>query len=115
MDNLVKSWGYDPVEQAAALRPVSPITSPGTWLSGNDYPLNAVMNGHSGLVQFRLDVDAEGKVLGCFILSRTSPDDFADTTCRAMIRRARLQPALDAQGKPIRSYFVGKVVWLASR
>lgn len=113
MDNLVKSWGYDPVEQAAALRPVSPITSPGTWLSGNDYPVNAIRGGHSGLVQFRLDVDAEGKILGCFILSRTSPDDFADTTCRAMTRRARLQPALDAQGRPMRSYYVSKVVWLA--
>ncbi|MDT8757159.1 energy transducer TonB [Sphingomonas psychrotolerans] len=115
MDNLVKSWGYDPVEQAGALRPASPITSPGTWLSSSDYPMNAVMNGHNGLVQFRLDIDSEGKVLGCFILSRTSPDDFADTTCRAMTRRARLQPALDAQGRPMRSYFVSKVVWLTGR
>lgn len=115
MDNLVKSWGYDPVEQAAALRPVGAITAPGGWLSSSDYPLNAVMNGHNGLVQFRLDVDAEGKVAGCFILSRTSPDDFADITCRAMTRRARLQPALDAKGKPMRSYYVNKVIWLSGR
>jgi TonB family protein len=115
MDNLVKSWGYDPAQQAAALRPVSAITPPGRWLNSNDYPMNAVRNGHNGLVQFRLDVDPEGKVVGCFILSRTSPDDFADITCRAMTRRARLQPALDAQGKPMRSYYVNKVVWLASR
>jgi TonB family protein len=115
MDNLVKSWGYDPEEQAAALRPVSAITSPGSWLSGGDYPMNAVMQGHNGVVQFRLDVDAEGKVAGCFILSRTSPDDFADITCRAMTRRARLQPALDAKGKPMRSYYVNKVVWLTGR
>jgi hypothetical protein len=73
------------------------------------------MNGHNGLVQFRLDVDPGGKVAGCFILSRTSPDDFADITCRAMTRRARLQPALDAKGKPIRSYYVNKVIWLAGR
>jgi TonB family protein len=113
MDNLVKSWGYDPVQQATALRPVSAITSPAKWLSSSDYPMNAVTNGHNGLVQFRLDVDPEGKVAGCFILSRTSPDDFADITCRAMTRRARLQPALDAQGKPMRSYYVSKVIWLA--
>jgi TonB family protein len=114
MDNLVKSWGYDPAQQTAALRPVSAITSPGSWLSSDDYPMISAMNGHNGLVQFRLDVDADGKVARCFILSRTSPDDFADITCRAMTRRARLQPALDAQGRPMRSYYVNKVVWLAS-
>lgn len=115
LDNLVKSWGYDPAQQAAALRPVSAITSPGSWLSSGDYPIGAVMNGHNGLVQFRLDVDPDGKAAGCFILSRTSPDEFADLTCRAMTRRARLQPALDAEGRPMRSYYVNKVVWLAGR
>ncbi len=113
MDNLVTHWGYDAAQQAAALRPASSITSPGTWLNSDDYPTGAYLNGHNGMVQFRLDVDAEGKVAGCYILSRTSPDEFADVTCRAITKRARLQPALDAQGRPMRSYYVNKVLWLA--
>lgn len=109
--NLVKSWGYDPEVQAALLRPASPLESPGKWLSVNDYPENAVRMGHNGIVQFRLDVDVEGNVAGCYVLARTSPDDFADRTCRAVSKRAKLQPALDAKGMPVRSYFVQKVNW----
>lgn len=114
MDELVKSWGYDPLQQAAGLRAVSPITAPGTWLNYNDYPMGALRNGANGIVQFRLDVDPEGKVAGCYILARTNPDQFADITCKAITRRARLQPALDAQGKPMRSFWIQKVKWLAS-
>lgn len=113
MDALVTSWGYDAAQQAAGLRPVSAITSPGSWLNSNDYPAGALFGGHNGVVQIRLDVDAEGKVAGCFVLSRTSPDDFADITCRGVAKRARLQPALDARGKPMRSFWVVKVHWFA--
>jgi TonB family protein len=109
--NLVRSWGYDPDVQAALLRPASPIVSPATWLSPNDYPSDAVRMGYNGIVQVRLDVDAEGRVAGCFVLARTSPDEFADTTCRAVSKRAKLQPALDATGRPVRSYFLYKVNW----
>lgn len=111
--NLVRSWGYDPAVQAALLRPASPIASPGDWLVSSDYPAGALMQGHNGQVQFRLDVDPKGAVAGCYVLARTSPDDFADVTCRAVSRRAKMRPALDAEGKPVRSFFVTKVHWLA--
>ena len=113
VDSLVTSWGYDPAQQAAATRPVSPVTEPQGWLNSGDYPPGALFQGHNGLVQFRLDVDPEGKVAGCYVLARTNPDDFADITCRAISKRARLRPALDAQGMPMRSFWVCKVHWLA--
>ena len=108
---LVRSWGYDPDEQAHLLRPASSITNPVTWLNTNDYPPGAASMGHNGIVQFRLDVDAEGKPTGCYVLMRTNPDDFADATCRGVMRRAKLQPALDASGKATRSFYIQKVHW----
>jgi len=114
VDDLVKSWGYDPVQQATALRPVSPITPVLKWIDPEDFPMDALYARRSGVVQFRLDVDPEGKVLGCHVLARTDPDEFADTTCRALTKGARLQPALDAQGRPMRSYWVSKLTWLGS-
>lgn len=113
--NLVKSWGYDPQVQAGLSRPVRPKTSPQTWLSSGDFPSSALAKGHNGIVQFRFDVDAEGKIADCFILSHTSPDDFADLTCKLVRRRAKLSPALDAKGVPVRSYYVQKVNWMAGR
>ena len=112
VDDLVKSWGYDPVQQATALRSVSSITPVRKWFESEDFPMDALLAHRSGVVQFRLDVDAEGKVLGCHILARTDPDAFADLTCRTLTKRAKLQPALDAQGKPMRSYFISKITWL---
>lgn len=110
-DSLVKSWGFDPTVQAALQRPARPAGSPGAWLRGEDYPMESVRQGHNGLVQFRVDVDAQGKVGGCYVLDRTSPDDFADVTCSAVLRRASFTPALDAEGRPVRSYYVAKVQW----
>jgi TonB family protein len=112
MDDLIKTWGYDPAVQAALSRRVTPRTSPGSWIKNDDYPMMAIRKGASGLVQFRLDVDPKGKVAGCYILARTSPDEFADTTCRIMTKRARLDPAIDAGGKPVRSFFVSSVQFL---
>ena len=111
LTDLIRSWGYDPVEQAALLRPVSPINSPGSWLNADDYPVGALRQGQNGLVQFRLDVDAKGAIEGCHVIARTNPDVFADVTCRAVVKRAKLQPALDARGKPVRSFLVQQVGW----
>lgn len=112
-ESLVKSWGYDPQQQATAQRRLKPATPPQHWLNPNDYPTGALSGGHNGIVQFRLDVDEQGKVTGCYVLARTSPDDFADLTCRMLSRRGKFEPALDAGGKPMRSYFVSKVSWKA--
>jgi TonB family protein len=110
-DTLVESWGYDPRVQSNLLRRASALTSPAKWFSPNDYPIGAVRAGQSGIVQFRIDVDPDGSIAGCHVLARTSPDTFADATCRAVKRRATVQPALDAQGRPVRSYLVLKTVW----
>ncbi len=112
--DLLKSWGYDPAVQAALARPVRPANSPGNWLRSDDYPSGAVTMGQNGVVQFRLDVEPDGRISGCHVLARTNPDVFADTTCRAVSRRAKLDPALDAAGKPVRSFFVQKVRWQVS-
>jgi TonB family protein len=112
--DLVKSWGYDPVVQASLAKPVRPTSSPGEWLRPGDYPPGAIHAGQNGIVQFRLDVDPDGKISGCHVLARTSPDVFADTTCRNVTRRARLEPALDADGRPVRSFDVQKVLWRMS-
>jgi TonB family protein len=111
--DLLKSWGYDPAVQATLSKPVRAASS-GAWLRSTDYPSEALITGQNGVVQFRLDVEADGRIAGCHVLARTSPDVFADTTCRAISRRAKLEPALDAAGKPVRSYYVRRVRWQAS-
>lgn len=109
MDGLLKHWGYDPKAIAAQSRPATPIGSPGNWVISADYPSKALMMGHNGIVQFRLDLDEAGKILNCHILARTNPDEFADISCRALTRRAKFEPALDAAGKPMKSFYINSV------
>jgi TonB family protein len=109
--NLIKYWGFDEVAHQNLTRGATPSNYPGRWLTSDDYPSSAMEKGAQGLVQFRLDVSETGSVTGCRVLYKTSPDDFADTTCRAITRRAKLLPALDAAGKPIRSFYINKVRW----
>ncbi len=113
MDALVKRWGYDPAQQAMARRRVTPKTRPQNWIDLEGYTIKPMRKGHSGIVQFRLDVDADGKAVGCFVLARTNPDEFGDRTCQLMMKRAKFEPALDAQGKPMRAFWVGSVNWIA--
>lgn len=109
MSNLVKSWGYDPDVQARLTRSPVPVTAPNKWFSDDDYPIGALMMGQSGIVQFRLDIDPQGKIAGCYVLDRTEPDEFAAIACRGLTRRGKFQPALDADGKPVRSFFVSAI------
>lgn len=111
MTNLVKSWGYDPAVQAALSRKVTPATPPQQWITDRDYPRNASPTGGS-IVQFRLDVDEGGKVADCFILARGGPTEFTKLTCGLLRQRAKLNVALDAQGKPIRSFYISTVFWM---
>lgn len=105
MDGLLKHWGYDPVAFAAQSRGAVPLSNPGTWVTSADYPSKALRGGYNGIIQFRLDLDETGKILGCHILARTNPDEFADAACRALTRRARFEPALDAAGKPTKTFY----------
>lgn len=113
IDNLVTAWGFDPVQQAALSRRVKPLQNPGEWVRSGDYPTGLLMQGASGIINFRLDVDETGAATGCHIQAMTKPLGFADTTCRLIRQRAKFEPALDATGKPVKSYYVNTVRWLA--
>lgn len=111
-DDLLRHWGFDPAVQATLKRPAQPLSNPGTWLHSGDYPYGSLINGENGLVRFRLDVESDGSVSACRILYRTNPDSFADLSCKLLQQRARFGPALDAQGKPVKSYFLSQVRWV---
>jgi hypothetical protein len=58
-------------------------------------------------------VDETGKPLDCVPLKATASPAFAATTCQLLLQRAAFSPALDANGKPIRSIAVYTADWVA--
>lgn len=108
-DSLVKSWGYDLKSEATLTKRPTPTGNPASWMTTRDYPLGALRAAQSGIVQFRLDVAATGKVAGCSVLSDFKPDAFSDITCGLLAKRAHFKPARDETGRPTKSYYINQI------
>lgn len=113
-DQLVRSWGLDPAQQAHRQSPPKPLSEPRTWLRSGDYPVGALAKGAQALVNFRLNVDATGTPTECEIQRSYSGELFDKVSCSKIMARARFQPALDEAGKPIASYFATRIIWIMS-
>lgn len=103
-DNLVAGWGVDVERYHDAVRPV-PLASPASWVTNADYPPDMARAYQPGLVEFRLSIDPAGKVTACHVQQSTNPESFNTAVCKAMMRRARFEPARDRDGEPIASYY----------
>ena len=103
---LLTHWGIDVAQHETMTRRVAEVSGAKNWLSSVDYPKGALHMGQEGMVQFRLMVDKTGKPTSCHIQQSTQPKEFDEATCRAMMTRAQFEPALDANGVPMASYFV---------
>ena len=80
-------------------------------MKSRDYPLPMLLSGKRAIVQFRLNVDPAGKPTACHIQQSTRPKAFDDAVCKAIMRNAEFEPALDAGGSPIASYWLNTVVF----
>ncbi len=104
-DQLLTLWGIDIDAHRTMTRAATPKSRPDRWMDSDDYPTDLLRKGAQGLVQFRLTVGKDGRATDCTIQRSTRPEGFDDAVCKAFLRKAEFQPALDADGKPIVSYW----------
>lgn len=71
-----------------------------------DYPLQAIWKEQGGTGQYLLLVDEHGKVDGCQVLQPTGVPVLDVTVCAVIQNKAKFTPALDENGKPVRSVVV---------
>lgn len=80
--------------------------------SSDDYPEEAWTRNQGGSVQFLLLVDEKGKVAQCSVLKPSGIPALDGMGCQVIRKRAEFKPALDHQGKPMRSSVTTPlVVW----
>lgn len=103
--DTVKNWGLDIEQQKTLTRTPFPTRGPDRWFDPSDYPSEMLRGGYQGIVHFRVMVDAAGKPTSCHIQESTRPKQFDDAVCSVVMKRAAFQPALDAQGRPVPSYW----------
>lgn len=110
VDDLVKSWGVDPQRVVTMSRVAEPVSPPQTWLSTQDYPEDMWRAHQGGIVPVRLVIDELGAVQDCLVTVEQR-GSFEEAVCKAISKRAHFRPAIDADGKPMRSYWARVVVF----
>jgi Gram-negative bacterial TonB protein C-terminal len=105
VDELQTHWGIDVEKHKTLKRYATPAQSPGNWIISGDYPIKMLMEGQPSIVEFRLSVGEDGKPTACHIQLTTRPKEFDDAVCKSLMRRAKFEPALDAEGKPLASFY----------
>jgi hypothetical protein len=108
-DELIGHWGVDVAALSTQSRKVRPIGNTNNWLDGSDYPVGMIMKRQEAIVHFRLIAGADGKPISCHIQLSTRPAEFDAAVCKGLMQRASFEPALDADGKPIASYYIQTV------
>ncbi len=109
-DNLVRSWGFDPEEQAR-LR-TKPIPSRNTIRSFQSvFPVQLMVPGAQAWARLRVLIDADGRPHDCLVQRISNGQDLGSLACDVMLEHASFTPATDAQGNNVASYFATKVAW----
>jgi hypothetical protein len=105
IDDLMTTWGIDVEKHKTMLRMPTPQNPPSRWIVSSDYPIKMLRIGQPAIVEFRLSIGADGVPLACHIQETTRPKEFDNAVCKSLMRRARFEPALDATGTAITSYY----------
>lgn len=110
--DLIGTWGLDVAQHRTATRLPR-------WTNKDVvvrrivavYPREALRAGEMGIMRMRVIVSAEGAVEDCTIIKATDTERLESPACKAMLG-ATFEPALDAAGKPMRSYHAESIVYV---
>lgn len=111
-EGFIEHWGLDLAQHRTMQRGPKWIN----WKQiirriGADYPSAALRRGEQGSIRFVVLVDEEGQFMECRQSDATELNRLTSSACREM-ERAQFEPAIDAEGKAMRSYFVTKVKYV---
>ena len=82
----------------------------------NDYPTEAMKRTQEGTAQYLLLINEQGKVAGCHVLTPSGVPVLDAMGCSVIQERAKFTPALDRNGKSIRStYVTPPISWRIAR
>lgn len=92
--------------------PTRPKTSPGSWVTTEDYPAEALRYEQEGAVAFRLVVDRSGKVSDCAVTASSGYPVLDAQTCSLVRQRALFTPARDINGEAVTGTYANRVRWV---
>lgn len=110
-DDLREYWNITPEKTVALRSPAQPRKPLIRYFSSRDYPSQAVRDREAGITSVALLIDEQGSIKDC-VVDRTSNIATLDAmTCIIFRERAKFDPAIGPDGKPVRSHYVSRVRW----
>ncbi|WP_170005369.1 energy transducer TonB [Pseudopontixanthobacter vadosimaris] len=85
--------------------------NPGEWVTNDDYRSSWIAREMEGSVTFQVAIDARGRVTQCSVLKGSGHSELDAATCANVKRRARFEPARDAQDRAVPSTYSNTVLW----
>jgi TonB family protein len=110
--SALKDWGLDAAAMMSLRSRAKPTGAAESWINDNDYPDDAIRSQQSGTVVALLRVGADGVATGCAVIDSSGSKALDDQTCAIYGRRARYDPAIDANGKPTAGLAAVRVRWV---
>lgn len=110
--DFITFWGLD-LEQHRVMRKRPKWTNSKRIIRQivDNYPVDALRSGEQGTVRFVVIVDEKGKVIECRQSDVTKLETLDPRVCN-LLRRAEFEPALDAEGNPMKSYYASAIRYL---
>jgi TonB family protein len=112
IDELLTHWGIDVEAHRTLSRPVTPKLMH-RWVRRvqEQYPVQMLHQRRGGYIHIRLMIAADGKPTSCNVQIEASHPAFQQAACDTLMRHAQFDPALDAAGQPIASYFITSILY----
>ena len=107
--DLLARWGMDKAAQAQVVTP--PDGSVVSVFGAEDYPDDALRANQQGEVILRYWVETNGRTSDCKVVKSSGFASLDSTTCEILTERARLVPARDGKGLPVRSLTASSISW----
>lgn len=81
------------------------------WVTQDDYPPSSIRGGEEGTSAISWTINTQGRAENCRVTQSSGSDALDQAACRAITRRARYSPALNADGQPIATTKSRRVTW----
>ena len=109
--DLREHWNITDRDKRIA-QPAKSVKPLHEYLSNDDYPSQAMMDGATGTASLALMIDETGKLSDCMVEQTSGIATLDAQSCAIFLERAKFHPALDHAGKPVRSIDHARIRWL---
>lgn len=110
-EDLRRFWNIDPQRAASLKEGARSLTPLAAAFSSDDYPWQALKNDETGMTGLVLLIDDKGKLADCMIDQTSGVATLDAMACFIIQERVKFVPAVDADGKPVRSALTQRIQW----